>query len=164
MVQPASPAYTFRWGLSLGSYFLTVDAKLIGLARHQFALLSLLTIALVSSFWFLLDVLGTASQGTQSFGVPAFENRFSEFRKTVRPHTVFGYLSDNPPNDPSARLEFYLTQYTLAPAIVRASANESQVIMNYHSKQPDAKLLQSNHLVPVQDFGSGVLLCRRTQP
>jgi hypothetical protein len=133
------------------------------LARHQFAVFSLAAIALVSTFWSFLDVLGTANHNTHAFGVPAFEDRFSEFRKTVQPHSVYGYVSDNAPNDPSAQAEFYLTQYTLAPAIIKPSADESLVILNYHSKDPDAKLLQTNHLRPVQSFGSGVLLCRRIQ-
>jgi hypothetical protein len=133
------------------------------LARHQLAVLSLAAIALVSSFWSLLDVLGNAAHDTHTFGVAAFENRFGEFRKTIQPHAVYGYVSDNAPNDPSARPEFYLTQYTLAPAIVKPSANESQVIFNYHNNQPDAKVMQTNHLVAVRDFGNGVLLCRRTQ-
>jgi hypothetical protein len=133
------------------------------LARHQFAVVSLAAIAIVSTFWFLLDVLGTASHNKQAFGVAAFENRFNDFRKTVQPHSVFGYLSDNPPNDPSAQAEFYLTAYTLAPAILKPSINENLVILNSHSSQPDAKLLQANHLLPVQDFGNGVLLCRRAK-
>jgi hypothetical protein len=131
------------------------------LARHQFPVLSLLAIALVSSFWFLVDVLGTATHRTRTLGVAGFENRFSDFRKLVRPHTVYGYVSDNPPNDPSALAEFHLTQYTLAPAIIKPSPNENLVIVNYHSKQLDMKQLQANHLAPLQDFGNGVALCRR---
>lgn len=131
------------------------------MARHQLAVLSLAAIALVSSFWFLLDVLGTAAHSTRTFGVEAFENRFTDFRKTVQPHTVYGYVSDNAPNDPSALAEFHLTQYTLAPAIIKPTANESLVVVNYHNKQVDPKLLQTYHLTPVQDFGNGVALCRR---
>jgi hypothetical protein len=134
------------------------------LARHQFAVVSLAAIALVSSFWFLLDVLGAATRSTRTFGVTAFENRFNDFPKTVLPHTVYGYLSDNPPNDPSALAEFHLTQYTLAPAIVRPSVNENLVIVNYHSKQVDMRLLRANHLAPFREIGSGLELCRRVAP
>jgi hypothetical protein len=134
------------------------------LARHQFAVFSLAAIALVSSFWFLLDVLGTATHSTPAFGVAAFENRFNDFPKTIQPHTVYGYFSDNAPNDPSALAEFHLTQYTLAPAIVKASVNENLVIVNYHSKQLDMRLLQANHLRPIRSVGSGVMLCRPEKP
>jgi hypothetical protein len=130
------------------------------LARHQFAVFALTAIALVSSFWFLLDVLGAATRRTQAFGVAAFQNRFSDFPKPIQPHTVYGYFSDNAPNDPSALAEFHLTQYTLAPAIVKPSVTENLVIVNYHSKQLDMRLLQANHLRPVRNVGTGVMLCR----
>jgi hypothetical protein len=134
------------------------------LARHQFAVFSLAAIALVSSFWFLLDVLGAATHRTQAFGVTAFENRFNDFPKPIQPHTVYGYLSDNAPNDPSALAEFHLTQYTLAPAIVRPSVTEKLVIVNYHSKQLDMRLLRANHLRPLRNVGTGVMLCQPEKP
>jgi hypothetical protein len=134
------------------------------LARHQFAVIALAAIALASSFWQLLDLLGAAPQYAQAFGVAAFEKRFDEFRKTVQPHSVFGYLSDNAPNDPSARPEFYLTQYTLAPAIVKLSTNESWVVLNYHSTKQDTTLLPAHHLKLVQNFGNGVMLLQKAQP
>jgi hypothetical protein len=130
------------------------------LARHQFAVIALAAIALCSISWRLLDILGAVSH-TQVFGVDAFESRFDALRKTVQPHSVFGYVSDTPPSDPSARAEFYLTQYTLAPAIVRPTPDEPLVIVNFHSGQPDQKLLAANQLVQIQNFGNGVLLCRR---
>jgi hypothetical protein len=130
------------------------------LARYRFAVLSLAAIALMSSFWFLLDVLGAATRRTKSFGVAAFEARFDNFPQTVQPHAVFGYVSDTRPTDPSALAEFHLTQYTLAPAIVKPTTNENLVIVNYHGKQLDPKLLQANRLRPLQSIGNGLELCR----
>jgi hypothetical protein len=130
------------------------------LVRHQVAVLALLTVALASSFWVLLDVAGDYSQSSTSFGVASFENRFSALRKMVTPQSVFGYTSDNPPNDPSDQAEFYLTQYTLAPAIITSSILENQVIVNFHSPKPNLRALQAKRLMVVQDFGSGILLCR----
>jgi len=118
-------------------------------------------IALASSFWFLLDVLGAVHRTKGVFGVEAFENRFNQIRPTMQPHAVYGYVSDTPDSNPSGPAEFHLTQYTLAPAIIKPSNKESLIILNYHDKQLDPKLLQSNQLVPVQDFGNGVVLCRR---
>jgi hypothetical protein len=104
--------------------------------------------------------LGAATQRTQAFGVAAFEDRFNDFRKTIQPHTVYGYLSDTPVTDPSALAEFHLTQYTLAPAIIRPSVHENLVILNYHGKQMDMKLLQANHLGVLRLVGNGLALCR----
>ena len=134
------------------------------MARHKVAVLSLAAIALVSSFWFLLDVLGTAVHPAKFFGVAAFEDRFGDFPKTVPPHTVFGYLSDTPPGDLSSLAEYHLTQYELAPAIVRQSVRENQVIVNYHSQKLDPKLLQINHLKLLRVFGASLALCAPDKP
>lgn len=129
------------------------------MARHQFAVIALAAVALASGFWLLLDLISVYTRNT-AFGVAGFENRFAEFQKTIKPHTVLGYLSDNPINDPSSQSEFNLTQYTLAPAIVNPSADERLVVINYHSKAPDPAVLNARHLVPIHDYGNGVLLCR----
>jgi hypothetical protein len=130
------------------------------LARHQFAVIALAALALASSFWLLLDLISVYSQNTATFGVASFEDRFSDFRKTLAPHTVLGYLSDNPVTDPSSQAEFNLTQYTLAPAIVKPTIDEHLVVVNYHSATPDAAGLRARHLTVLRDFGHGVLLCR----
>jgi len=83
MGRPALRACICRWDRNV---------KLIGLARHKFAVIALAAIALCSTFWSLLDTLGAVSHRGQTFGVEAFENRFDEFRKTVQPHSVYGYV------------------------------------------------------------------------
>lgn len=123
-------------------------------------MIALAALALASSFWLLLDLVSVYTRNTATFGVASFEDRFSEFRKTLEPHTVLGYLSDNPVNDPSNQSEFNLTQYTLAPAIVKPSIDERLVVVNYHSGTPDLDALRARHLAPLRDFGKGVLLCR----
>ena len=133
--------------------------KLNCLARHRFAIIALAVIALGSSAWQLLDLVGALNRGVD-FGVPAFESRFDQFRPTIKPHAVYGYFSDNPPNDPSYLSEYYLTQYTLVPAIIMQDTNEELVVMNLHSERPDQAAMRAANLVPVQIFGHGVLLCR----
>jgi hypothetical protein len=130
------------------------------LARHRLAVLTLAVLAVVSGFWSFLDVMRNANHTGGTFGVPAFEDRFSEIRKTVEPHQVFGYVSDNPDNSAVAEAEFRLTQYTLVPAIIKPTPQERRVIVNYHTKDLDPKLLQTNHLQPIQNFGNGVALTR----
>lgn len=129
------------------------------MARHQFAVILLAAVALCSSFWVLLDLVSYA-RTPQTFGVPAFESRFDALRGTLPPRAVLGYASDNAANDPSASLEFFLTQYTLVPAIVKATPEEHLVVVNLHDPKPDPKLLQAKNLTLLQNFGNGVLLCR----
>ena len=107
--------------------------------------------------------MGAISRGVQAFGVAAFERRYDAFRPSVQPRFVYGYMSDGAPSDPSALPEFYLTQYTLAPAIVKRTVDEPLVIVNFHSSKPDDKLLKDNKLVQYQNFGNGIVLCRRSK-
>jgi hypothetical protein len=131
------------------------------LARHQFAVLALAVLALASSFWWLLDLLGDYSRNAGTFGVAAFDGRFINIRKTIAPNTVFGYFSDNPEHSQVNQAEYYLTQYALAPALVVESANTPLVVANTHAATPNVAALQAAGLALVQDFGNGILLCRR---
>jgi len=111
-------------------------------------------------FWILLDVAGAYSHVSTSYTVEKFESRFADLPRAATPQSVYGYFSDNRPDDPSDQAEFYLSQYTMAPAILTTSVNSRDVIVNGHSAQPNAGLLASRGLVVVHDFGNGILLCR----
>jgi len=132
------------------------------LARHQFAVIALAVIALASSSWALLDLIAIYSRGTENFGVAPFEERFDLFRKSMPPRSVFGYISDNPPADVSSQGEFFLTQYTLVPAIVKLSTEESLLVGNFHTNKPDAAKLRAKNLVLLNDLGHDVFLVHNT--
>ncbi len=121
----------------------------------------------MSSLWVMLDIVGTYSRGGDPFGAAAFEARYNEFRKTVKPHTTLGYVSDNRADDAATQAEYYLTQYTLAPAIVKSTPSEQLVVANFHNDKSVQAALQSaltsQRLVLVQEYGSGIALYRKTQ-
>ena len=134
------------------------------MSRHRFAVLALICIALASSLWFLLDVITayTYLRDTYAFGVPNFDSRFEALRKSMPPQSVLGYVSDNPANNTQSQAEFYLTQYALAPAIVKATTEEHFVVANFHNNAPNAAMLKAKNLVLVQDFGNAVYIYRNT--
>ncbi len=138
----------------------SVNAKLNSLTGHRFAVVALVAISLASSLWYLLDVIGVYSRNSDAFGVAAFEKRFEALRKSTPPRSVLGYVSDNPANDTRSQAEFYLTQYALAPAIVKASTEEHFVVGNFHTNAPDRNMLRAKNLVQVQDFGNDVFIYR----
>jgi hypothetical protein len=131
-------------------------------SRHRFAVFALVSISLASSLWFLLDVITAYGylRDTYAFGVPNFDSRFQALRKSMPPRSVMGYVSDNPANNTQSQAEFYLTQYALAPAIVKASMEEHFVVANFHTNSPDPAMLRAKHLVLVQDFGNDVFIYR----
>jgi hypothetical protein len=142
----------------------TLGAKLNVLSSHRFAVAVLICISIASSLWFLLDVITAYSylRDSYAFGVANFDSRFEVLHKSMPPRSVLGYVSDNPANDTQSQAEFYLTQYALAPAIVKATTEEHFVVANFHNNKPDAAMLKSKNLVLVQDFGNAVYIYRNT--
>ncbi len=57
--------------------------------------------------------------------------------------------------------QYVLTQYTLAPRIVRNSPNLPLVVGNFIDGPPAPGFLEENGLVPLKDFGDGLILYRR---
>jgi hypothetical protein len=57
--------------------------------------------------------------------------------------------------------QYVLTQYTLAPLIVRNSPGFPLVVGNFLDGPPPPGFLEKNSLVPVKDFGDGLILYRR---
>ena len=92
--------------------------------------------------------------------MPAFETRYDTIRKALPPHSTYGYVSDNSIADPISQAEYYLTQYTLAPVIVKEDVDEPLEIGNMHNQHDVSKELAERHLVPVQDFGNGIKIYR----
>lgn len=131
------------------------------MSGHRFAVASLIVLSLASSLWFLLDVIFAYSISSDTFGVSAFEKRFQVLRKALPPGTELGYVSDNPDNT-QGKAEFYLTQYALVPALVKASTEEHFVVANFHSKTPDQALLRAKNLILMRDYGNDVFIYRNT--
>lgn len=101
-------------------------------------------------------------QESHAFGVANFDSRFEALHKNMPARSVLGYVSDNPAANTQSQAEFYLTQYALAPAIVKATTEEHFVVANFHSNSPNAAMLKAKHLVLVQDFGNDVYIYRNT--
>jgi hypothetical protein len=57
--------------------------------------------------------------------------------------------------------QYVLTQYTLAPRIVRNSADLPLVVGNYIDGPPAPGFLERHALVPLNDLGDGLILYRR---
>ena len=100
----------------------------------------------------MLDVISAYnfSRSAGAFGVPALKSASQTLHKSMQAKSALGYVSDNPANNTQAQAEFYLTQYALAPAIIKASTEEPLVVANFHTNQPDQALLsgQASHAGP----------------
>lgn len=90
--------------------------------------------------------------------VSIFDKRFAVLHKALPPRSVLGYVSDNVADDTEARAEFYLTEYALAPAIVKPTSDEHLVVANFHTLKQDPAKLRAKHLERLQDFGNDVFV------
>ena len=59
--------------------------------------------------------------------------------------------------------QYALTQYTLAPVIVRNSPELPLVVGNFIDGPPAPGFLERHRLVPLKDFGDGLVLYRREE-
>lgn len=57
--------------------------------------------------------------------------------------------------------QYILTQYTLAPVLVRNSPELPLVVGNFLAGPPAAGFIERHGLVPLRDFGDGLVLYRR---
>jgi hypothetical protein len=133
------------------------------LARHRFAVIALVALALASSFWRLLDVVQAHSQTTEETGVNFFEGRFAELRKALPSRGTVGFVTDLAATDVSSMAEYYLMQYELAPVIVKNTTNEKLVVGDIHNAKTTPAQLAPLGLTLVHDYGKGAQLYRNTQ-
>jgi hypothetical protein len=57
--------------------------------------------------------------------------------------------------------QYALTQYTLAPLLVRNSPELPLVVGNFLDGPPAPGFIENNGLVPIKDFGDGLILYRK---
>lgn len=134
--------------------------------RVRIGVLSVILFALLSSGLGLRRALEPPQED-----ISRYEARFRLLRSALPPGGVVGYLTE-PPHDDYRRWAFSLTQYALAPLVIIDSTAPALVIGNFQSVLPgggrpfhpwssDAvRDAADPTLVPVRDFGDGVLLFR----
>ena len=94
---------------------------------------------------------------TRGDGIGRYQDRFRGLREKLPPRGVFGYFSDIPDHTEN-RAGMALTQYALAPLVLRESTELPMVVGNFHRRVPTADELRQKELTVLFDSGSGVLL------
>jgi hypothetical protein len=92
------------------------------------------------------------------------EARLAGIRGALPAHGVVGYLASaslqKAPESARALEQFYATQYSLAPLIVLKDAQQPLVVANVASGTVAQALTNYPQLVPLRDFGHGVVLLK----
>src|SRR5262249_53895820 len=87
-------------------------------------------------------------------GITVYEKRFDPLRPVLPSQGVVGFVTDAEPYN----LEYYLTQYTLAPLLVDPKQSHEIVIGNFANKASNPKLFSGAILDLRFDVGNGVKL------
>ena len=103
--------------------------------------------------------------------VTIHEARIAELRPLLPPSGAVGYVTTVENGEIFAAektftnveflAQYVLTQYTLAPRIVRNSPDLPLVVGNFIDGLPAPGFLEKNGLVPLRDLGDGLILYRR---
>jgi len=134
-------------------------------ARVRWAVAFLVIITLYGSVSLLQMVMGRRSekqavaQGGDVDWTTMYESRFEPLRRDLPPDSVVGYLTDQPPDTGTGK-DLRLTQYALAPIIVKATVKAELVVGNFHDLAGISEIVRREGLIVVRDYRNGVVLLR----
>ena len=124
----------------------------------------LIFFALLSNLRLFRQTLNFAPKPLGTDEITLYEKRFEELKKILPSHGVVGYISNKEAEDirfDAGAGEYYLSQYALTPLVVAYSSNYPLVVGNFRQAVVDPQIYAGKGLVPLKDFGNGVMLFRR---
>jgi hypothetical protein len=93
----------------------------------------------------------------RSDAIGRYQDRFQGVREKLPPQGIFGYFSDISDHTEN-RAAMALTQYALAPLVLRERTDLPMVIGNFHRGFPAPEEMQRKGLYLLFDTGRGVAL------
>jgi hypothetical protein len=141
--------------------------------RSRAGYLLLITCALYASVLLLYEKAAQFPGLSWEDPVSVHERRIEPLRAYLPDRGAVGYVTaldiekvfarERALRDVELLGHFILTQYTLAPVFVYARPDRPLVVGNFIGTRPDQALLDRYGLVPLRDFGDGLILYRRKE-
>lgn len=105
-----------------------------------------------------------SAQYPDAYGIARAEPRFAAALPALPPAPVLGYISDLRTDDNAGQAAFLAAQYSVAPrALAPAAQSHTEWVIGNFSRAVDfAAIGAQSGLTMVHDFGSGIILYRRT--
>ena len=130
-------------------------------SRIRLAFLSMIICALLVNCYVLNENIRSPEKTRQD--ISNYENRFVNLRQLLPPRGVTGYISDDENEDDQEFIDsrIYLAQYSLSPVILVRSLDYSLIVGNFLDHTPDFEIYRKQGLIPIKDFGNGIVLFRR---
>jgi len=146
---------------------------LFGRYRGRAGYLLLMACALYASVLLLYEKAALFPGLSSEDPVSIHESRMEPLRAYLPDRGAVGYVTaleiekifarERALRDVELLGHFILTQYTLAPVFVYPRPDRPLVVGNFIGARPDQALLDHYGLVPLKDFGDGLILYRRKE-
>jgi hypothetical protein len=127
--------------------------------RFQLALLAIIVCALSVNVYGLFQSIVFPEKIRQH--ISGYLSRFSAVQPLLPGRGVVGYISDDLENEDHSMPRKYVAEYALLPVILVRSIDYPLIVGNFRNPVPDLEAYRKQGLVPVRDFGNGVVLFKR---
>jgi hypothetical protein len=125
--------------------------------RVQAAAIGLAVITCLSAANYLLQTVQFQATSQAGSAIAGYDNRFTRIRQDLPPRGHVGYLRIG--EDPTS-VEYYLSQYALAPRVVLRSTEPEWIVGNF-SAPPSADSINASGAMQVKDYQNGIWLMKR---
>ena len=129
--------------------------------RPQLAILAIIMCGLSFNGYVLIENIRFPKEKIIIGNTSEYLERFLTLRQVLPKRGVVGYISDDTTDEGISTPRKYLAQYSLAPVILARSLDRSLVVGNFRNRPSDLELYRKMGLIPLRDFGNGVVLFTR---
>jgi hypothetical protein len=124
--------------------------------RVKAGLILLVLLSLISNVSLLKQTVKLPLKSPGNDEIILFEKRFEQLKMILPKEAVCGYISDK--EGLEAIRSYYLTQYTLSPAIIVDNTNYRFIIGDFRDLTTGTIISEEHNLIIMRDFGNGVIL------
>ena len=93
--------------------------------------------------------------------ISRYESRFLVLRQALPRRAVLGYISDASADEETSEYRILIARYALAPLVIVKSLDYPLIVGNFRKTSPDLGIYRKQGLIPLRDFGNGVVLFSR---
>jgi len=153
-------------------------------SRIQLAVIAIIVCALFVNIFWLFECIFFPERISED--ISGEINRFITVRPLLPGRGIVGYISDDLTaeeierakeeiagtkvtkeiartkiNEEISTIRIYIAQYALSPVILVRSLHYPLIVGNFRHSNPDLDIYRKQGLIPVRDFGNGVVLFKR---
>ena len=128
-------------------------------SRLQLAIIAIIICALSVNIYGLFEDIVFPEKIQQH--ISGYLNRFISVQPFLPRRGVVGYISDDLDNAEHSMPRKYLAEYSLLPVMLVRSMDYPLIVGNFRNPAPDLEVYRKQGLIPIRDFGNGIVIFKR---